>query len=43
VIEVKPIASIVAAFLVVGCSGAPVEEGLFFPTWSAEGDVPAKS
>jgi hypothetical protein len=34
-------ASIVAAFLVAGCSGAPVEEGLFFPTWSAEGDVPA--
>jgi len=30
----------VAAFFSVGCSGAPVEEGFFFPTWSAEGDVP---
>ena len=32
---------IVAAFLIVGCSRAPVEDGLFFPTWSAEGAVPA--
>jgi hypothetical protein len=39
---VKPFVAIVAASVtVVGCSGAPVEEGLFFPTWSAEGDVPA--
>lgn len=30
-----------AAFIFAGCSRAPVEEGLFFPTWSAEGDVPA--
>jgi hypothetical protein len=39
-IELKPSASIVAAFLVVGCSGAPIEEGWFFPTWGAEGDIP---
>jgi hypothetical protein len=40
--ELKPfVAAIVAGFLVTGCSAAPVEEGLFFPTWSAEGDVPA--
>lgn len=32
---------IVATFLIVGCSRAPVEDGLFFPTWSAEGAVPA--
>jgi hypothetical protein len=32
---------IVAAFLIVGCSRTPVEDGLFFPTWSAEGAVPA--
>jgi hypothetical protein len=35
------IPSTVVAALLVGCSGAPVEEGFFFPTWSAEGDVPA--
>jgi len=38
---VKPIASIVVAFFVVGCSRAPVEESLFFPTWSVEGPVPS--
>jgi hypothetical protein len=39
---VKPLIAIVAAVITLaGCSGAPVEEGLFFPTWSAEGDVPA--
>jgi len=27
--------------LATACSGPPVEEGLFFPTWDAEGDVPA--
>jgi len=38
---VKPFLAIVAASLIVaGCSGALVEEDLFFPTWSAEGDVP---
>ena len=42
VADVKPFVAIVAASLTVGgCSGAPVEEGIFFPTWSAEGDVPA--
>jgi hypothetical protein len=41
VAEVKPFVAILAASLtLVGCSGAPVEEGLFFPTWSAEGAVP---
>jgi hypothetical protein len=34
------VSMIVAAFLIVGCSRAPVEDGLFFPTWSAEGAVP---
>jgi hypothetical protein len=29
----------VVALLVAGC-GAPVEEGLFFPTWDASGDTP---
>lgn len=39
--EVKPLVAIVAASLtVVGCSQTPVQEGLFFPTWSAEGAVP---
>jgi hypothetical protein len=39
---VKPFVAIVAASLTVaGRWRAPVEEGLFFPTWSAEGDVPA--
>lgn len=27
--------------LATACSGAPVEEGLFFPTWDAGGDAPA--
>jgi hypothetical protein len=37
----KPfVASIVAAFLMAGCSAPPVEDGLFFPTWSAQGAVP---
>lgn len=27
--------------LATTCSGPPVEEGLFFPTWDAGGDVPA--
>jgi hypothetical protein len=26
--------------LATACSGPPVEEGLFFPTWDAEGAVP---
>jgi hypothetical protein len=30
----------VSTFLIVG-SRTPVEDGLFFPTWSAEGAVPA--
>jgi hypothetical protein len=35
---VKPfVVSIVAAFLIAGCSSVSVEEGLFFPTWTAEG------
>jgi hypothetical protein len=34
------VASTIVTALLVGCSGAPVEEGFFFPTWSAEGDVP---
>lgn len=39
---VKRLVAIVAASITIaGCSGAPVEDGLFFPTWSAEGDVPA--
>jgi hypothetical protein len=29
------------ALLLAGCGGAPVEEGLFFPTWEPEGFVPA--
>jgi hypothetical protein len=32
---------IVAAFLITARSGAPVEEGLFFPTWDPGGEVPA--
>jgi hypothetical protein len=41
-VEVRPIVALVAASLTLaGCSRTPVEEGLFFPTWSAEGDVPA--
>jgi hypothetical protein len=35
------VAGIVAPLLVAACSRPPVEDGLFFPTWSAEGDVPA--
>jgi hypothetical protein len=35
------VAGIVAPLLVAGCSRASVEEGLFFPTRSAEGAVPA--
>ena len=27
--------------LATACGGSPVEEGVFFPTWEAEGDVPA--
>jgi hypothetical protein len=35
------VAGIVAPLLVVACSRSPVEDGLFFPTWSAEGAVPS--
>jgi hypothetical protein len=35
------VSGIVAPLLIAACSRAPVEEGLFFPTWSAEGAVPA--
>ena len=42
VAEVKPFAAIVAASLtLVGCSGALVEEGLFFPTWDPGAEVVA--
>jgi hypothetical protein len=42
VADVKPFVAIVAAFLsLAGCSGAPVEEGLFFPTWDPGGEVVA--
>ena len=43
VVQVKAftVSVIVAAFLMVGCSRTPVEDGLFFPTWSAEGAVPS--
>lgn len=34
------VAGIAAPLLIAGCSRAPLEEGLFFPTWSAEGAVP---
>jgi hypothetical protein len=38
---VKSFVAIVAAALTLaGCPAVPVEEGLFFPTWSAEGAVP---
>jgi hypothetical protein len=35
------VAAIVAAGLTSACTGSPVEEGLFFPTWRAEGPVPS--
>jgi hypothetical protein len=35
------VASTVVTALLVGCLGAPVEQGFFFPTWSAEGEEPA--
>jgi hypothetical protein len=42
VTAVKPLAVvIVTSLLVASCSGSPVEEGLFVPTWSADGAVPA--
>ena len=31
----------IGLILATACSGQPVEEGLFFPTWDAGGDVPA--
>jgi hypothetical protein len=34
------VASTIVTALLAGCSGASVEQGFFFPTWSAEGDVP---
>jgi hypothetical protein len=30
----------IGVLLVVSCSSAPVEEGLFFPTWDASGGAP---
>jgi hypothetical protein len=39
---VKPlIAALVAVSLNAACSAAPVEKGVFFPTWSPDGAVPA--
>jgi hypothetical protein len=31
----------IGLMVATACSGPPVEEGLFFPTWDAGGDVPA--
>jgi hypothetical protein len=31
----------IGLMLATACSGPPVKEGLFFPTWDAEGDVPS--
>ena len=31
----------IGLMLATACSGPPVDEGLFFPTWDAEGDAPA--
>ena len=31
----------IGLMLATACSGSPVEEGLFFPTWDAGGDAPA--
>lgn len=39
---VKSFATVTIAALFAGCSGAAsVEEGMFFPTWGADGAVPA--
>jgi hypothetical protein len=35
------VAAIVAALLISACTGSRVEEGLFFPTWRAEGAIPS--
>ena len=35
------VAIAIGLMLATACSGPPVEEGLFFPTWDAEGDAPA--
>jgi hypothetical protein len=30
----------IGLMLATACTGPPVEDGLFFPTWDAGGDVP---
>jgi hypothetical protein len=35
------VAAIIASGLISACTGSRVEEGLFFPTWRAEGAVPS--
>jgi hypothetical protein len=31
----------IGLMLATACTGPPVEDGLFFPTWDAEGDAPS--